>query len=41
MAEYYGKEYYKRNKKKLNKAQKSWDAYDKKTNNRRFRQRHD
>ena len=37
----FGKEYYKRNKKKLDKAQKRWDAYDKKTNNRRFRQRHD
>ena len=37
----FGKEYYKRNKKKLDKAQKRWDAYDKKTNNRRFRQRYD
>lgn len=37
----FGKEYYKRNKKKLDNAQKRWDAYDKKTNNRRFRQRYD
>lgn len=37
----FGKEYYKRNKTKLDERQKRLDAYDKKTNNRRFRQRHD
>lgn len=37
----FGKEYYKRNKAKLDDRQKRLDAYDKKTNNRRFRQRHD